>query len=70
LHRYFERLKNEGNATAYNQIDFMIGKVKSRIKFSTEDSIANEGLHHFLHQTKTDLFEIGNAFSKQYFAYS
>jgi len=70
LHRYFEKLKYEGNAAAYNQIDFMIGKIRSRIKFSTEESIASEGLHHFLKDTKTALFQIGDSISKQYFAYS
>ena len=70
LHRYFEKLQSEGNATAFNQIDFTIGKLKSKIKFSTSDSIANEGLHHFLKETKIALFEIGDSISKQYFAYS
>lgn len=70
LHRYFEKLKSEGNVAAYNQIDFMIGKIRSRIKFSTADSIANEGLHHFLKETKTGLFQIGNTLSQQYFSYA
>jgi uncharacterized alpha-E superfamily protein len=48
----------------------MIGKIRSRIKFSTEESIASEGLHHFLKDTKTALFQIGDSISKQYFAYS
>ena len=47
LHRYFERLKNEANKTDFNQIDFMIGKVKSKVKFSTTDSIVSEGLPPF-----------------------
>jgi uncharacterized alpha-E superfamily protein len=70
LHRYFERLKGERNTPGFNQIDFMIGKFKSRIKFSTSDSIIQEGLHHFLHQTKTGLFEIGDTLNHTYFAYS
>lgn len=68
LLRHFEHLKNDGNAIAYNEIEFMMGKIKSRIKYSTADSIAEEGLHHFLEHTKTELLEIGNALSKQYFA--
>ena len=52
LHRYFERLKNEQNKADFNQIDFMIGKIKSKVKFSTPDSIISEGLHHFLNETK------------------
>jgi uncharacterized alpha-E superfamily protein len=70
LHRYFERLKSERNTPGFNQIDFMIGKFKSRIKFSTTDSIIQEGLHSFLHQTKSGLLEIGNTLNHTYFAYS
>ena len=70
MHRYFERLKSERNTPGFNQIDFMIGKFKSRIKFSTTDSIIQEGLHSFLHQTKSGLLEIGNTLNHTYFAYS
>jgi uncharacterized alpha-E superfamily protein len=70
LHRYFERLKNNGNEKAFEEIEFMIGKLKSRVRYSTVDSIAEEGLHPFLQQTKASLYEIGNALSKKYFAYS
>ncbi len=70
LHRYFERLKNDGNAAAFNHIEFMIGRLRSKVKFSTVDSIFNEGLDHYLHDTKKGLFEIGNALSQKYFAYS
>ena len=70
MHRYFERLKGERNTPGFNQIDFMIGKFKSRIKFSTTDSIIQEGLHSFLHQTKSGLLEIGNTLNHTYFAYS
>jgi uncharacterized alpha-E superfamily protein len=70
LHRYFERLKNEKNINGYNQIDFMIGKVKSKVKFSTSDTIIQEGLHRFLMDTKFDLFQIGNTLNQNYFAHS
>jgi uncharacterized alpha-E superfamily protein len=70
LHRYFIRLKYEGNKTDFNQIDFVIGKVESKVKFSTCDSIVKEGLHTFLNQTKESLFEIGKKLSQNYFAYA
>ncbi|MFZ4059359.1 MAG: alpha-E domain-containing protein [Ferruginibacter sp.] len=69
LHRYFERLKNDRNAAAFNEVDFMIGKIKSRVRFSTSESIFNEGLHNFLLETKSSLHEIGNTLNKNYFAY-
>jgi len=70
LHRYFERLNNDRNQNEFQQIDFMIGKIKSQVKFSTPDSIINDGLHHFLNETKIRLFEIGNQLNQNYFAHA
>ena len=70
LHRYFEKIKHTSSADAYDQIEFMIGKLKNRIKYSTVESITDEGLHQFLMNTKSSLYEIGDALSKKYFAYS
>jgi len=70
LQRYFERLKNNGNVIAFNEIDFMIGKIRSKVKFSTAESITGENLPHFLNETKQDLFEIADALSQKYFAYA
>ena len=69
LHRYFERLKSEANKTDFNEIDFMIGKVKSKVKFSTTESIMSEGLPLLLNDTKKALFEIGQKLNQHYFAH-
>jgi len=63
-------LKNDRNRAEFDQIDFMIGKIKSKVKFSTTDSIISEGLHLFLNDTKKGLFEIGKKLSQSYFAYA
>jgi len=70
LHRYFDRLKTERTQSDFNQIDFMIGKMKSKVKYSTADSIISEGLHLFLNDTKKGLFEIGHKLNHNYFAYA
>jgi len=70
LHRYFERLKNERNLNDFNHIDFMIGKMKSKVRFSTPESLIQEGLHLFLTETKNSLFQIGNSLNQNYFAYT
>ena len=70
LHRYFERLKSERNVADFYQIDFMIGKIKTKVKYSTPDSIIEEGLHEFLTETKNELFAIGKTLSKNYFGYT
>ena len=69
LHRYFERLKNDKNIEAFKQVDFMIGKIRSKVKFSTADSILQEGLHVFLTDTKQALYQIANALSHHYFSH-
>lgn len=70
LQVYFERLKNEKNIMGFNQVDFMIGKLRSKIKFSTPDAIITEGLHQYLTDTKAALLEIGNTLNQNYFAHS
>ena len=70
LHRYFERLKHEGNTAEFNELDFMIGKIKSNIRFSTPETIMEQGLHQFLNETKGSLFAIGKTLSQNYFSYT
>jgi uncharacterized alpha-E superfamily protein len=70
LHWSFERLKHEHNKADFNQINFMIGKIHSKVKFSTPESIIAEGLHRFFNDTKKGLLEIGNNLSHHYFAYA
>jgi uncharacterized alpha-E superfamily protein len=70
LHSYFERLKGQRNKDAYQKIDFMIGKIKSRIQYSTVDSIMEQGLHAYLNGVREDLYDVGNAFNQDYFAYT
>lgn len=68
--RYFERLKSEQTTSAYTSIDFMIGKVKSRVRYSTPESIMQQGLHEFLTGVRSELYGIGTALSQHYFAYT
>jgi uncharacterized alpha-E superfamily protein len=70
LQLHFERLKGERNREAYQKIDFMIGKIHSRVKYSTVDSILQQGLHAYLNSVKEELYEVGNAFNQHYFAYT
>lgn len=70
LQRYFERLKSDRNKEAFRKIDFMIGKIKSKVRYSTVESILQQGLHSYLIGVKEDLYEVGNAFNQHYFAYS
>ncbi len=48
----------------------MIGKIHSKVSYSTVDSILQQGLHAYLIGIKEDLYEVGIALNQHYFAYS
>ncbi|HEY4150399.1 MAG TPA: alpha-E domain-containing protein, partial [Chitinophagaceae bacterium] len=70
LQRYFERLKSERHAESYHKIEFMLGRLKSKVNYSTVDSILEQGLHEYLNVIKKELYEIGIALNQNYFAYT
>jgi uncharacterized alpha-E superfamily protein len=51
-------------------MDFMIGKLKSKILYSTPDTIMEQNLHEYLVDIKKDLYKIANGLSQYYFAYT
>jgi uncharacterized alpha-E superfamily protein len=70
MHRYFEPFKSEKNADNFNKTNFLIGRMKSRLEYSTSDVISQDQLSPFLKQVKKELHEIGEAFNVHYFMYS
>lgn len=70
IQRYFERLKNNSNMEDFRELSFQIGRLQSRIQYSSVKSIRTSGLHDYLTQTRSELFGIGNALSEHYFANS
>jgi uncharacterized alpha-E superfamily protein len=70
IQRYFERLKNDSNLEDYREMSFQIGRLQSRIKYSSVRSIRQEGLHTFLTQIRSELYGIANALNEHYFANS
>lgn len=70
IQRYFDRLKNDSNADDYREMSFQIGRLQSRIKYSSVKSIKQEGLHLFLTQIRSELYGIGNSLNQHYFANS
>lgn len=69
LQRYFERLKSERHADSYNKIEFMLGRLKSKVNYSTVDTILQQGLHEYLDEVRKEIYEIGVALNQNYFAY-
>jgi uncharacterized alpha-E superfamily protein len=70
IQRYFDRLKNDSNLDDFREMSFRIGRLQSRIKYSSVKSIEDEGLHTFLTQIRSELHGIGNALNEHYFANS
>ncbi len=70
IQRYFERLQNDSNMDDFRDMTFKIGRLQSRIKYSSVKTIRQEGLHAFLTQIRGELYGIANALSEHYFANS
>lgn len=70
LHRYFGRLKSDQNTEGYSRVDFMIGKLRSKLQYSDVQSVSRIGLHHYLTEITSDIYAIGNTLNQYYFAYS
>lgn len=70
LHRYLERLRGERNTEGYNKLNFMIGELHSRVRYSTAESIMKQGLQNYLFRVKEDLYNIANALNQHYFNYA
>lgn len=67
LNKYFERLKPESLPESYEELEFLIGKTLNNVKYSNLEGENLKMLTQFLLQTRRDLIEIGNAFSRYYF---
>ena len=70
LHQNFEWLKSERNLDSFERINFMIGKLRSSIRFSNVQMISDEGLHAYLQKIHEDLYTVGQLLNQHYFAYS
>jgi uncharacterized alpha-E superfamily protein len=70
IQRYFERLQNDSNMEDFRDMTFKIGRLQSRIKYSSVRTIRQEGLHTFLTQIRSELYGIADALKEHYFANS
>jgi uncharacterized alpha-E superfamily protein len=70
MSRYFERLKEDSLPESYEQVEFLIGKVKNEVKYSHFTADDPEQLNNFLLQVRDELYGVATAFSKYYFGNS
>ena len=69
LQRYFRRLQKDNNE-GFRNIDFIIGKIRSKVQYSTVETILQEGLHPYLYGVKEEIYGVANALNEHYFAYT
>lgn len=69
LQLYFKKIKEERNSATLNQVDFMIGKLVSRVQYSTPETIFTYGLHKYLAEITHQLNAIGNLMNEKLFSY-
>lgn len=70
LQRNFDRLKSSTSTEHFNQVQFMIGKLYSKVKYSNVQSVTRIGLHNYLKETHDELHHIGQSLNQLYFAYT
>lgn len=70
LQRNFDRLKSSTSADHFNHVQFMIGKLYSKVKYSNVQSVTRIGLHNYLKETHDELHHIGQSLNQLYFAYT
>jgi uncharacterized alpha-E superfamily protein len=70
LHRYHGRLKGEQNTEGYSKVEFLVGRLKSKLQYSNVQSVSQIGLHHYLSEIRSDILTIGGTLNQYYFAYS
>lgn len=70
LHRYIARIRSEQNAEGYKKLDFQIGRLKSKLQYSTVESVSQTGLHDYLREIRADIIAVGGTLNQHYFAYS
>ena len=58
------------NIEATPQLQKMIGRARSLVEYADIQSISDKGLHNFLTEVKTTLYNFSNALTRSYFAYN
>lgn len=69
LTRNFEKIRSDRNLESYREIEFLIGKLRSTIRYTDVSKLSQEGLKNTLLNTRSELFQISNALNTYYFNY-
>lgn len=69
LVKYFEKLRIDGHISP-GDLSFLIGRLQSKVKYSSIKGLKQGDLHHYLAEIKSELYGIGNAFNQTCFSLS
>ncbi len=69
LDRTIRGMTNE-NSEAAQQLQKIIGRVRSMVEYADMRIISEKGLHDFLAEVKNNLYAFSNALTRSYFAYN
>jgi uncharacterized alpha-E superfamily protein len=69
LSKYFDRLKVDGHINP-GDLAFLIGRLQSKVKYSSIKGLEQDDLHLFLAEIKSELYRIGNSFNQTCFSLS
>ncbi|MES2559021.1 MAG: alpha-E domain-containing protein [Bacteroidota bacterium] len=69
LTRNFEKIRSDRNLESYREIEFLIGKLRSTIRYTNVSQLSQEGLQNTLLNTRSELYQISNALNTYYFNY-
>ena len=69
LDRTIRGMSNE-NSDAAQQLQKIIGRVRSMVEYADIATISEKGLHDFLAEVKNNLYAFSNALTRNYFAYN
>lgn len=69
LTRNFEKIRSDRNIDSYKEIEFLIGKLRSTIRYTDVSTLTQEGLKNTLLNTRSELYQISNALNTYYFNY-
>jgi uncharacterized alpha-E superfamily protein len=70
LTRYFERLETESLPESYKQLEFLIGRTTTHVKYSKIKSTDSEAVKKLLRGIREELLGIAAAFNRYYFGNS
>jgi uncharacterized alpha-E superfamily protein len=70
VYQYLNRVENQQTPESYKQLEMLIGKLRSKVQYSTVDDIMEQGLARYLHSVKADMYTIAHALDQNCFAHS